>query len=574
MLSVWYPLMKPLHAAAALIVMIGLSLPGLTVDLDRLGPQPGMEEYALLGSRETWKRQHEGETDAWLAPSMNGNPRLRKPPLMVWAHMMAWTGLDPATASPATLIERARLVSAGFAVVLALGTFWIGCTLRDRELGLFGAGISLAMLLLQQQARLATYDMPLTALSSIAIAAALWAMRPFEATGARCARVLTGWILAGLAGGAAVLTKGIATALLLIALPVLLIALLDRRRSIGRALGFAGMLMIIAAGSGWWFIYIHDRYPKLVSVMSAEYTLNTTEPSPVYYYLKLLWWVTIPWVVFVAAGLIHPFTMSVDESRRRRRAVWVWFIALLVLFSIPAAKEDRYLTMAGPALAVVMAQVWRDQLMLAQENRRDPRERWVIDTHWLLMLVLACSIGSIVAGHSIWPGKHWLRGELIAPVSTPAAMGLAFTLAALAIWGWWSHRRGQTARAFAAMLALSSLASWSYWKAYANSRDSGAVVQDDAAQVRDVIGEAPIVYLQTSESTHPSYEFIFYLDRIIGKLRIRQLSQAGEEFVGAHYVVTSHAQAELNAMSGASYAKVLEFHDRPRQTSVLWRSPE
>src|SRR5688572_4939857 len=89
-------------AIIALAAIMALSLPALLIDLGRLAPRSWMEGIALLSSRETWKRQHAGESHAWLTPTVNGSPRLRKPPMLIWLNMLAWSDLDPATAPAET----------------------------------------------------------------------------------------------------------------------------------------------------------------------------------------------------------------------------------------------------------------------------------------------------------------------------------------------------------------------------------------------------------------------------------------------------------------------------------------
>ena len=61
-----------------------------------------MENVALATSQETWFRVHgvsgeKRDPAAWLLPSFNGRPRIVKPPLVTWLHLLAFSGLDPQT---------------------------------------------------------------------------------------------------------------------------------------------------------------------------------------------------------------------------------------------------------------------------------------------------------------------------------------------------------------------------------------------------------------------------------------------------------------------------------------------
>ena len=81
-----------------------------------------MENMTLLPSQETWIRQQHGDLDAWLTPSMRGRPRIRKPPMVIWLHMLSWTGLDADTVDPAVLTTRARLVAWSLGLMGVLST--------------------------------------------------------------------------------------------------------------------------------------------------------------------------------------------------------------------------------------------------------------------------------------------------------------------------------------------------------------------------------------------------------------------------------------------------------------------
>src|SRR6185503_14978472 len=134
-------------------------------------------------------------------PWVNDQPRARKPPLVVWLNMLVWTGLDANRDTPSIMILRARLVAASLALVMIASTFWIGCVLRDRQLGLIAAAVLGTMVLFQVQGRMASYDIHVCAWSTLAVAAALWAMLPFSSEKAPWLRFAFGWLLASLALG-------------------------------------------------------------------------------------------------------------------------------------------------------------------------------------------------------------------------------------------------------------------------------------------------------------------------------------------------------------------------------------
>ena len=556
-----------------LILILALCAPGLFIDLDQRGPEQWMEGIALLSSRETAIRHHQGEENAWLVPTVRNAPRLRKPPLLVWLNLAAWSDLDPRHADAQQMIGRARAVTATLSLLLVFAIYWMARSLQDRTFGLIAAIVASTMLLLFNQGRLSTYDMHVTAWAALATAAALFAMRPFDEhsiEGGRRFAGIVSWIVAGIFLGAAILSKNPLCAALAIG-PLAGVMVFDRRRIATRFGGLLLMCAVAIAVSAWWFILAHKLHPKLAAVVSQEIQLLTPEPRPATYYFSQLWWLAFPWTFWLIIGVIHPFTKSVGSHRARRMIIWIWFITILIALSLPAQKERRYLVFALPAMSLVIAQVLRDQLDKQEQLCTDGGTRIAVDIHWASIIFVGGCLTSLVMGHELWPRKNWLRGPMLDPWPPALALAVGFALLIIALWGWRAHRQGHVSRAMIAMALFGSIASFSYMKAYARTRDQMHIVRDAADTVRMEIGDSAIWSLRQRDRRPLSYEFLFYAGRItdvIGAKRALRDSRR-EQF----YLCAEDVDNDFQMLRDAGFQQLFPFNDLPDGQKTLWRGP-
>lgn len=559
-----------------IVLIIALCAPALLIDLGKRGPEQWMEGIALLSSRETWVKHHNGVESAWLIPTVRDAPRLRKPPLLVWLTMSAWSDLDPRKADAQQLIARARMVTVALSMLLVFSVYWIGRSLQDATYGLVAAIVAGTTLLLFNQGRLATYDMQVTAWAALGSAAGLWAIRPFDdqlVSRMRKFACVSCWIMGGIATGAAILTKAPLCAALAI-LPIAGTMAFDRARMISRCAGLLLMTAVAIAVSAWWFLLADKLHPKLAAVISYEMQLMTPEPRPWTYYFTQLWWLALPWTIWLVIGVIHPFMKSaagVSPHRAKRWTIWIWFIAMIVALSIPAQKERRYLAFALPAMSLLIAQVFRDQIDAKRSLMDDPKTRIVVDIHWGFMIAIGASVGSMALGHEIWVRKYWLRGPLVDPWPWPPALAISIALVGIAFWGWRSHRQCKVPQAMVAMLLFGSIAAFCYVRAYSNARDSMQVVASDAIKVRNAIGDAPLYALRQRGRKPLSYEFLFYAGRISDVISFnRAKKESRQELL---FLCAEDVEHDVNALKQAGFQNIMTFHDLPDRLQSLWRGP-
>ena len=160
------------------------------------------------------------------------------------------------------------------------------------------------------------------------------------------------------------------------------------------------------------------------------------------YFINLLWGESSLWRNVIAypfnAGLLAPAVVAlfvIAWLRRRdlnndEKLLWIWIITVLVVFTLPNQRDERYLLPAMPALAVLLALRWREI------------PRWVLAIALLAVAVIALGmgLGAILLTNDaglgpLYPWFYWL---FVAAVIAFAVAGIgrknlthAFTLPAI-----------------------------------------------------------------------------------------------------------------------------------------------
>ncbi|MEM0913464.1 MAG: hypothetical protein AAGK09_02525 [Planctomycetota bacterium] len=536
----------------------------LTVRLGDADSRRTMENITIASAQETWLRQHgradrglEADPWAWVIPSRNGEPRVRKPPLVVWAHLaVAWPDLRPggANATPEDLIRRGRLLAVGMALLTVTGTYIICLQWGGVRLAIVSAAVVGTMLITVRQGRIASYDMHMVAWGTLAIAAGAWAMRPAWGTPRLWRRVL-GWSLAGVALAAATLSKN--------ALPVVFAlmawgAMVGCGRTCWKAatVGVAQAVAIAAALVLPWYLHVASAVSQTGQTVAAEALAQRDEFQPPWYYLGLVALVA-PWCVWLLGGLVLPWTGLVRPWRRPLLMAWAWFVAVFVLMSIPGAKQQRYIVPIVPAAGLLIGQLWYVGQRLADAGRADPGINLLRVPHWAGLA--AGSIGLTVVWLG-WPGA-------IGPMPAATAVIVGVTLLAIAVWGAAEHWRWRPMRA-ALVTALWGALCWSAVLAsYSASPKRDHPIRKDAELVDTQLGVASARMLWLDGVTDDvNEEFLLYTQRTFPRLTPDMLDDARPWLVA-----DDTPEARLVVEKAGGYERVLEFEQDVGRSSVLYR---
>lgn len=297
-----------------------------------------------------WEMVRSGE---WLTPTLNGLPYFHKPPLFYWisASMLSLVGNH----------EWAGRVAP-----------WLGACLAAASCYLFGrrhGGEPLArswlivlvtMPLVFVSAQYANLDMLVAGCITASILS--FARAALLAPGDRSRRP------ALLAGYVAVALGLLAKGLIGIVLPglVLVVWLLLCRRpmQILRLLWWPGLLLF-AVLSVPWFVAMRDRFPDflryffVVQHFSRYTEAGFNNARPFWFYPAVLALLALPWTAWLLRRRPREEASRIDaEQRQVRLLMWVWLVAIVGFFSLPASKLVGYVLPAVPPLAWLIADRW------------------------------------------------------------------------------------------------------------------------------------------------------------------------------------------------------------------------
>ena len=278
----------------------------------------------------------------WLIPRMNGLPFIQKPPLYFWleAAAIGTVGANPLTA---------RLVSLASSVLICVSVFWLVRRFSNEH----SARWSLAALVFNPLyfggAQYANFDMLIAGLVTTTLAFAVSATQ--STSPAR-----TMWLSAYVTAGLAVLAKG----LIGIVLPGMVFvgwAVVSRRFDwLVKALSLPGLLLFAIIAVPWFFL-VERHYPGFISYFFVYHHFDRYLQSGfnnahgVWFFPAVLLVGMLPWTI---APLLHWRSFLQAPASSLRSLGFVWFVVVLIFFSLPPSKLVGYIFPLLPAFAIIV----------------------------------------------------------------------------------------------------------------------------------------------------------------------------------------------------------------------------
>jgi 4-amino-4-deoxy-L-arabinose transferase-like glycosyltransferase len=280
----------------------------------------------------------------WITPRVNGAFFFEKPPLLYWLDALAYSALGPTPLA-------ARLPAALLGILTIALTVTTASRVWGKRAGVL-AGVTLATCpLVVMVARMGIMDMPLTCLVTLSMLAyARW----------RRQGGLAPALAFGLLVGLAVLLKGLAGGLAPAVAVIHAISFRQRPQRISVAsafLAFLGMCLVAAP----WFVAMGLRHGEGYAAIFfiREHLLRIARPmqghgGSALYYLLLIAFAFFPWVAFLPAALA-PRRDHDNEATFWRSLALVWFLVVLVPFSLIKTKLPGYIMPLFPPMAMLVA---------------------------------------------------------------------------------------------------------------------------------------------------------------------------------------------------------------------------
>ncbi|MEO0456592.1 MAG: glycosyltransferase family 39 protein [Cyanobacteria bacterium P01_A01_bin.114] len=304
----------------------------------------------------------------WLHPTLYGGPYLNKPPLVEWlmASTFAMAGISEWTA---------RFLPALISAIAVPTLYWVGRELfQNRRAAAFSALIYLCLLPVVRHGRLAMRDGIAVTLFLILLLAVLKARQDRR------------WaLLAGVALGGLILTKGILA--LLLAGIVGIFLLVNRQWALlGSLYAWGGIILGSLPALAWYGAQL-QHYGSLfwqAHFLSQSFdrvwsTIENNQGPPWYYLLELLKY-SWPWLLLWPGGLWLAW-----QHRRHAwgQLIWVGSALYLGTISIMGTKLPWYVIPLYPFMALAIGAQLAD---LWQRNRVPRWLGWVLAVLAIVML--------------------------------------------------------------------------------------------------------------------------------------------------------------------------------------------
>lgn len=396
---------------------------------------------------------------AWLIPSINGEIRLRKPPLAYW---MAAASFKLFGVSEGT----ARLPNILLCWLLIGATYSIAARLFDQLTGLFAAAALLSSYMFFRYSRLAETDMPAAFFATVATEL-FWRALDTESMGLfHAAAVATGLSFFAKQG------PGFFPLIFFVTM-----ALLRKKpRAIGKFF-ISGAPLTLLVVAGWWYAYaIADQGMAQFRRELTEVTEGTDHPATFLVYIPWILSTTAPWSLLVAGAIV------VAAQRCRQDPVLlgllVWSAADLVPLFFLGNKQEHYLI---PLLAPLM-------ILAAWLIRRAvTSEEDVKLKHTVATLMGLTIIASILAPLAIPIAARHVNGIIRA-----SDIGLAVMISAASVFSFLTlKRRGLVAAAvsFAVVWAFALAIVVDIWAPTITPGN----VRVSAAKIQQRFGDGPFI---------------------------------------------------------------------------------
>jgi 4-amino-4-deoxy-L-arabinose transferase-like glycosyltransferase len=575
------------HVTAVLIIAL-YALPLLLVHLGTGDANDMMEMFNLVPVKEAYRDGH------WLVPTLNGEPRLEKPPLPVWLP----AGLAKVVGSDSLWVVRLPSVLA--ALLTCLAVYGIAClTTKDRMLGLYSAIVLASMVVFLRQARIASYDIFATAFTTFGLMGLVGMME--------AARRRWAWaVLAGAALALANLSKGPVPPAT-VCLPFGLWMILYHRKS-WRAWGLLGLALVVCVlvtappllATEWSVPGAHKKWVaeflQFSAATGAEYQTSK------WYYVGILGWV-VPWTALLVGGLVMPWmkgsasASSAAPSDLERRTRWLFWLVLVlgaVILTVPTEKKPRYCLQLFPAAALLCGAVWQQFARVKTEARIKGAGAILLAAQPLIVWGMGVGIFLSLLVTYVWPGVTtdvgWLPKKAAAAVAEiPATLrpgldflggpwvwvGIAVVLLVLAL----AVGRLQGQRRFGAAFACFAAATWVLllsfnWVYRGENFYHADPYRADAEKMVALAGSGPVYTLKGIYS--PWLHVVFYANQILPQKEVGELAELAGRTKGPLWVLAptkggkaddptcpraTAAMAELQEKSGRKAAPVFSFSD-------------
>ncbi|MDB5323243.1 MAG: family glycosyltransferase, 4-amino-4-deoxy-L-arabinose transferase [Phycisphaerales bacterium] len=354
----------PWNATPATVPAVRLNqTPGDTSNVLRLDPDPTAPPLLV---------------NPWLIPVLNDEIRLQKPPLPYWTSAILFKLAGHWSEA------LARLIPALLGACSTLLIHDLAKRLLGRRYALPAALVWVTSYFIPDEFRKVMADPYLAFFSLLALWAWIRAAHPTpgQSAGSNATKAPSRipLLLFYIAIALGLLSKG-PIVLLHVPIPILLYHILHRRRRVPSpiSLHLIGFAIFIAIALPW-PIYILNHVPHAREIWRyesiGELTDNTENARPAWFYLPLLFQITLPWTPLWLLAIALPLRkLRTQHSALRTLFPLAWFTITVLFFSCVHLKKIAYLLPVMPAQTLIIAQALVFCAAQLRRRRHIPRRK-------------------------------------------------------------------------------------------------------------------------------------------------------------------------------------------------------
>jgi len=508
-----------------------------------------------------------------IVPHLNDRLQLEYPPAVVWAHLIAFAAANHAQLAPVDqLVTYARLTSVFFALITVGAIFWAGFSIGRTTTAALAALICATNPVFICSSRLASATIQQTALVTLAMAAAFWAIRPLRPTPS-VERQFVGWVACGLAMGFAMLTAGPWSAFY-VAVPIVLIMVLCPGR-ISHLMGLLAAFLISLLVVVPWVVIADSNDPMIhrhwFTVLANSDWKNVPRLAGLMGQHGLILLATmLPWTLWIVSAIIQPFSTSSSGSRVRMIIVWMWVLGCLVVVGLNPAEYGLadHLILVPPA-SLLVGQLFDRYTSLAAQGRFSRFWRWLRWPQLVLLGIFTAVVPVFIHLQPALVSHGWIPSVMSAQPQWYFGVGLAIVLLAILLLSLRWTIKQYPSRA---------LICWIAWlvvlvgvSAILMARGPASInpMRTDAQILATLATDRNIYWLTDSAGTsQPDSAVLLYSNRtlpVINQVQLSQLLTDPQPFylIAGDLVVLKNPKLHVVTQLETLSAKVWEFTDIP-----------
>ncbi|NNM15108.1 MAG: phospholipid carrier-dependent glycosyltransferase [Bacteroidia bacterium] len=368
MQSVWHTISN--NQSTSLLVLTIISLVSFL-------PSLGVFDPSLMEARNFVTAREMIQDGNWLLPTMNGEPRIAKPPLPTWM-----TALVMLIIGNSENVFALRLPGVFAGLVLVISMFGlVKAQTKNISLAFITGAIAATSLLILQMSRTGSWDIHCHSWMLAGIASWVFAVNS--------QKIKFNWLmLSAIFMGLSFMSKGPVSFYALL-LPFLIASVATKnigikKLSIIQGLAFICVLLLVSA---WWPTYVFFNKTEMgMAVVKTEATSwANRHVRPFYFYFHFPVYIGVWAIPFIASLFWKNIKSKFKNSDYTYLLVWI-FSALFLLSVIPEKKERYMLPLIIP-MAIMVGRIIYYGIKSAEQNSLTRTDRNVYLVHSIAVII-------------------------------------------------------------------------------------------------------------------------------------------------------------------------------------------